>query len=364
MSNVYKDTKYVSLHFEGYFACRIATDPDPTDEKRGMSGYTMALSTEDNLDQVIRLNVSEEYLDKNLRQPGPLINMDANLKRGVVVTEVMYDGQSLESDYVGASLNLRGENKPFKGPIFESRNNITGSDDTMAFVITPFELEILEKVEKTEAPRRLIYAVDDLNPEGAINEQKIWAINNPSIYGRRLPVNFEADSEEVKKAINVFDQYGYFRDRKRFLQDEINRLSELNDDLVELVTAVKEKLKSTKDKKKQATLKAQQTNYEREIKAHEIIIEQNKSRIHQIDFWGIRVTNKLGFKLTWAFNINGTKQLNEPFQIEGDKGKEVLIPFPNWDWPITFWFGGWDGDLLTGFMRGVLKIPVERKLPE
>lgn len=359
MSNVYKDTKYVSLHFEGYFACRIATDPDPTDEKRGMSGYTMALSTETELDQVIRLNVDEAYLEKNLRQPGPLINMDANLKRGVVVTKVVYDKKTLDSDYVGASLNLKGENKPFKGPTFESRNNITGSDDTMAFVITPFELEILKKDEETKKSARLLYAVDELNPEGAINDQKIWAINNPSIYGRRLPVAFEADSEEVKKAINVFDQYGYFRDRKRFLHDEINRLSDLIEELTEQLAELTKKLKATKDKKKQTALKKQEANSQQEIKEHQVRIEQNKSRIHQIDFWGIRVTNKLGFKLTWAFDINGTKQLNMGFQTKDDQGNNIgLNPFPNWDWPITFWFGGWDGDLLTGYMRGVLEIPV------
>ncbi len=28
-------TKYLELHFQGWFMCRIATDPDPTTEKRG-----------------------------------------------------------------------------------------------------------------------------------------------------------------------------------------------------------------------------------------------------------------------------------------------------------------------------------------
>ena len=146
---------------------------------------------------------------------------------------------------------------------------------------------------------------------------------------RRLPVNFEADSEEVKKAINVFDQYGYFRDRKRFLQDEINRLNDLNEELTKELGIAK-KLKSTKDKKRLSTRK------EQEIKENQIRIEQNKSRIHQIDFWGIRVTNKLGFRLTWDFDINGKKELKEPFKIEGTEGEKILLtPVPKWNWPIT-----------------------------
>ena len=36
---------YLYLHFEGYFQCRLATDPDPTREPRGVSGYTYALHT-------------------------------------------------------------------------------------------------------------------------------------------------------------------------------------------------------------------------------------------------------------------------------------------------------------------------------
>ena len=48
----------LDLGFEGYFMCRLTTDPDPTDEKRGVSGYTLALATEDDLDNWIQLNPS------------------------------------------------------------------------------------------------------------------------------------------------------------------------------------------------------------------------------------------------------------------------------------------------------------------
>ena len=51
--------RLLTIGFEGYFMCRLATDPDPTNETRGMSGYTMALSTEQALDYVIRLQARD-----------------------------------------------------------------------------------------------------------------------------------------------------------------------------------------------------------------------------------------------------------------------------------------------------------------
>ena len=45
----------LDVHFEGYFLCRLTTDPDPTDEPRGVSGYTLALAGETNLDNCVLL---------------------------------------------------------------------------------------------------------------------------------------------------------------------------------------------------------------------------------------------------------------------------------------------------------------------
>lgn len=65
--------KLLQIQFQGYFMCRIATDPDPTNEQRGVSGYTLALVQEDVLDQVIRTQLDpeksedREFLEKNLR---------------------------------------------------------------------------------------------------------------------------------------------------------------------------------------------------------------------------------------------------------------------------------------------------------
>lgn len=336
-----QSAKYLTAYFEGYFMCRIATDPDPTDEKRGLSGYTMALVGEDVLDQVIRLQVGEtkqkreEFLQRNLRPPAddmrikpPAKNIPNNdligkkqltlrdaLEKGVWVRSVTFDGKpynpqhGLDNPLVGARVSLLGDDKPFKGAIFEGRNNITGSGDNFAFIIDPFHLQL-----HNEDADITICAKDILNP--AKPNQKIWEMLEPTIYGRRLSNAVEEKSLEVAEAINVIDFYGYFSARRRYLQKQI----ELN--------------KNPDCKTK----------------------EQFKSRLYQLDFWGDRVISKLGTKVSWSFNVNEFR-LPNCLKVQDENnllGGKIDKEQP---WPVQFWFGGWDGDLLVGYMRGSLSMP-------
>jgi hypothetical protein len=301
--------KLLTAGFEGYFMCRLATDPDPNNEPRGRSGYTMALTTEDPLDQVIRLQ-PDDYVRHNLRRPAAELGREV----GVSVRSVTFDGKPWEGVHplVGAKVSLHGSDDVFEGPIFESRNNIVGSDDSMAFVVNPFELEIA-------TGDVLLRAVDHLNP--AKPNQQIWEIDNPAQYGRRYPTAFESASAEAQQAISVFDGYAYFRGRRAFLAGEIARLEQ------ELPGAIGEQRAAT-----------------------ELAIEQARTRIYQLEFWGDRVINKLGFRLEWEFDINGRQS------VHGDLGGTVADDQP---WHVRFWFGAWDGDLLIGYMRGAISMPFE-----
>ena len=305
--------KYLQIGFQGYFMCRLATDPDPTNERRGRSGYTMALVREDPLDQVIRLE-SDDYVRRHLRDPARAMGITI----GVTVSEVHFDGAawSQSSRLAGAAVRLLGRDDVFTGPIFESRNNVVGSDDSLAFAIVPFILAI----EQPDAPGRSavsIRAEDHLNPVHP--EQAIWEIDDPTTYGRRLPTAFVANSSEVQQAHGIFDYYGYFRDRRDFLADEISRLT--------------------------ATSGSDADGDQREC-----AIEEARSRIFQLDFWGERILNKMGFQLTWNFEING------PQSVRGDLGGTVDCTQP---WPVSLWFGGWDGDLMVGYCRGSLSVPFQ-----
>lgn len=316
-----KFAKLLEIEFQGYFFCRLATDPDPTNEQRGVSGYTMALVHEDPLDQVIRTQIDDEFARRNLREPVRLPGEEGNpdrpmkLRVGVDVSGATFGGKTYEPAaraLAGARLSLNGSTPPFDGPIFDSRNNIVGSDDNMMFVVNPFELEI-------KSDQVTIEATDHLNP--AAPAQQIWQIEDPSTYSRRLPTAFTAQSTAAMAAIRVFDGYSYFRDRRRFLQQRIAALEDRR-----------------KAGEKSAELDAQ--------------IEAMRTRIYQLEFWGDRVISKLGFQLTYSFNINGPQRIAGAEHLGGD----VDCKQP---WPVTFWFGSWDGDLLIGYMQGTLGIPFQ-----
>ena len=67
------------IKFEGWFQCRLATDPNPTDEPRGVSGYMKALPGEPDFDRIIRFH-------------SPLVERAYIPKIGVTVTKVAIDG--------------------------------------------------------------------------------------------------------------------------------------------------------------------------------------------------------------------------------------------------------------------------------
>jgi hypothetical protein len=219
---------------------------------------------------------------------------------------------------MGAKLYLEGRDEPFQGPIFDSRNNIVGSDDNMAFVVNPFEMAIHQKGARG-AEAIALRAVDHLDP--ADPERPIWKIEDPATYARRLPVAFSSSSTAAQAAIRAFDGYTYFADRVKFLRQEIARLeAEGGDDSGAAAR-------------------------------REAAIEALRTRIYQLELWGGRFETKLAFQLTYAFNVNGPQTVEDP---GGRLGGTVDCSQP---WPVAFWFGSWDGDLLLGFMQGSLSVP-------
>src|SRR5437764_1422852 len=78
----------LTIHYEGYWQCRQATDPDPSREPRGASGYVLSTGWENDLDQIIRLQ-RDEIDPRDFRAvPG-----DPSSERfGVFVTSVTLAG--------------------------------------------------------------------------------------------------------------------------------------------------------------------------------------------------------------------------------------------------------------------------------
>lgn len=300
--------RYLTLDFGGYFMCRIATDPDPSDDPYGTSGYTMALSHEPVLDQIIRLQYDSAAAP--LRS-NPLPALRRRVREGVVVRSVSFDGVAdagRTKALLGARVDLLGS------PKFVSTNNTVGSDDTMAFLVEPFHLRITHDAphDGRNVPVR-IEAEDYLIP----GNPGVTAVEipNPAVYAPRMSVFAPQPSAAANQAIGVFDEYGYFRDRLRWLRERIAS-------------------DRTSPDEKQAY----------------------RSRVFQIEVWGDRVINKLGFQAIWSHATNGPQRFDvDPPQLAGKLlGGCVLTDQP---WAVNYWFGGWDGDLLAGYMAGSLNIP-------
>jgi hypothetical protein len=136
--------KTLLLCFKGWSVLRIPTDPDPTDEPRGASGYTYAFAGEPNLDRIIRFQ--PQTTPQNVRPGSPY-------EWGVFINQarvLMDDGPGTNVDgLLGASVDLCGE------PKLENRNwllTLPGWEP-----IVPFDLQI----KKNELELRRLAPLDD-----------------------------------------------------------------------------------------------------------------------------------------------------------------------------------------------------------
>jgi hypothetical protein len=110
------------IKFNGWFHCRLATDPDPADEIRGVSGMMRVFPGEPNLDRIIRF------------QP-PFLLRNGAPSPGVFVKEVVLDGQLVTDHWlVGSHVNL------LHNPVFKGDNGIVAEDGKEPIV--PFHFEI------------------------------------------------------------------------------------------------------------------------------------------------------------------------------------------------------------------------------
>lgn len=116
----------IQIHFAGWFECRLSTDPDPTDEPRGVSGWTFALVGEPDLDRIIRT------------QPDGTVGREFGPPIGVKVTKVEVDrAETRNHPLLGAPVEL------LDSPTFEGRNGLASEDQVEP--IFPFHIRIAHK---------------------------------------------------------------------------------------------------------------------------------------------------------------------------------------------------------------------------
>ncbi|KYG06206.1 hypothetical protein BE21_36195 [Sorangium cellulosum] len=182
------------VDFDGWFQCRLATDPDPTDELRGASGFTFALPGEPDLDRIIRFQDPVAP-----RSHGPAV--------GVRVKRVSLDGQLL-SDHplLGARVDLLGE------PKFESRNYVLR--DSGQGAIAPFHLRISGggiAVERED----LLYPADPF--------RRLHEIPAAFHARRGSLIPLTVDRIKIADATGIADPAAYRRRRRELLEADLRR---------------------------------------------------------------------------------------------------------------------------------------------
>jgi hypothetical protein len=296
------------INFEGYWQCRQATDPDPSDEPRGVSGYTFAVGHENDFDQAICLQRCQ-IADPDFREPH--LGKFGVHTTGAEIVETEGKSKPLKPSIAcGAKVYLRpSECDKSKLPKFELRNEIIFHElQGIIMPICPFNMEIAGDGWKLRREDPL-----DTNDTSL----EIWEMVDG--YARRSPKSFHVVSSDVTDALGIkpAPDYAtafsnYFQNRKQWLK---LRLAETDD----------------------------------RVKA-----EGLKTRIWAIEFFSQdqRMESRLGLQAIWDFEIRG-----ENPDICGAEDYFAGTIDTGAFWRTYFWMGGFDGDLMRGYMRGYLEVP-------
>jgi hypothetical protein len=318
----------LKLEFEGYYQMRMATDPDPTDDPRGVSGYTFALPGEPDFDQLIHLQPDEpgvyqrEYGDAG----GPVI--------GVTVRRASVGDRPVNT-LVGARVALVG------AKILENNGLLVRND---FFMIDPILVQV------RQGKRLLLERRDILNPEAP--HSPVDEATAPMIL-RRQPKRFVPNSLEVAAATRLHRPGTQEVDASN--ETLIANRRERRDSLHRLL----ESLKAAKGAKKAA--RGRQPEDERELRIEGLI-----TRIRELEivtqWWNLsqqkqghapidRRAYMLGMQCAgWDIDVNGPAIVGP---LPDGYRCDTSVP-----WPLRFWMGGWDGDALCAYIKGSWEIPL------
>ena len=298
----------LTINFEGYFQMRMATDPDPSDEPRGLSGYTFALPGEPDLDRVLHFQPDEPGVVQRVYGcPGAI-----GPEIGVTVRSAN-QGNVPRPDLIGAQVS-------FPNAELVERNGVLIREDF--FVIDPLRVQI------RKGGVLLLDREDILNPDNP-GAPLIEAESRQLI--RRQPKGFKSNSWEVVRATAQTAKLPNPSD-EALIANRIERQKQLKA-LRETITG-----EDTTAANMRAAL---------------------DTRIEQLDilrqWWNLSQCSKpidrRAAQLAllcygWEIHLNGPVHANQL----GAAGE------PNW--PLSFWMGGWDGDALCAYVQGELQVPL------
>jgi hypothetical protein len=339
----------LSISFDGFFLCRLATDPDPSAEQRGVSGFTYAIAGETLLEPSIWSQAKDVQATYGMKAPefrdpmatNPLFNI-MNLREaspdyavynqrgiGINVNDVQLNGETHQPmlDKLKGGLvrfqNRPASNGPWKGPIFEGRNQITSDGDPDRFTVNPMVFSIFTPDDSKKVLSRFDPMAFD-QPDA-----QLYQIFPNDEVVRRLPVQRFALSNTGLQQVGVDPDNieSHFANRLLWLQGKI---------------------------------------VEAESMGNTALAEAYRSRYYAVNFFtqatgptvlSNRLLSRIPLRQLYRHTLRGTTQM-QPAPVFDET---FFAPFRvdmSQEWEILYYLGQYDGDLMTGFCSGTLSIPL------
>jgi len=190
----------VELEFCGWFQCRLATDPDPSDEPRGVSGMTFALPGEPDLDRIIRFQEPS-----HLRDGGPFDEATFGVfVDGVQPSEEVPPHLDF-SRFEGAALRLSDDAR------FEGQDGTLGRSGE---AIDPFCLTLTTPDQALSVTRSALW--DPAQPGLSIYDTTTAQLDH------RRPVRVTTLPQTLFRCLS-FQTYRYWPRRREMLEAQLAR---------------------------------------------------------------------------------------------------------------------------------------------
>lgn len=353
------DNNIIDVEFEGFFLCRLATDPDPSLEQRGISGFTMAVAGESLLDPsifcqpediekeyglkdsqyMVNEDAKGQFKIKNIRQASPDYEVYNKNGIGLKVKNVKVRGEDsvvLNQRLCGSKVRFTAQGVPdhvHKGPIFEGRNQIVSDGDPDRFTVNPFVFEICDDHDDT-----LLRRFDPLDFDNP--KRPLWEIvpvgDDKDIVERRLPCQRFPTSQKLLDRLKISDAAEHFVNRGQWLKEKIA---------------------------------------EAEALGKYALAESYRSRLFGVDFFTQatgptvlenRLASRIPLRQLYRHTIRGTMGMDPVPVVDsrafdpGDLGAELMIDIDQ-PWDAEYYIGAYDGDLMNGFISGTVSLPFQLK---
>lgn len=289
------------VQLDGWCLIRLATDPDPPDEPRGVSGYTFAFAGEPDLDRVIHLQPPDGFVP---RSHGPEIGVFVRQASRVDAT-----GSTGIPALEGARVELLGR------PRLENRNwtlALPGFEP-----IVPFRLRITGKgIELCRAA-----PIDPQHPD-----KPVWEIEEAVLLSHAAQ-GLELEPGTIGRATGIWDSLQVAATRLEQLRHDLSAMEREGGDAVAMV-ALQGRISELEYAVAHPT--------DRRIMARYCV-------------------ERFGFPMAGEAEVQGD-------QVSTLGG--TLETGPGTPWQIYFWLGAWDPDVLCAYLEGTLEIPYADSAPQ